>query len=93
MFRAGAGRLRVGRAEWRRISGPGGKEQMRVTVNGDARDVAEGLTIRALLDLLDMPREGVAVERNREIVPKAEHSATVLKSGDELEIVTFVGGG
>jgi thiamine biosynthesis protein ThiS len=36
---------------------------------------------------------GIAVERNREIVPKSEHAATVLGEGDQIELVQFVGGG
>ena len=66
---------------------------MLVVVNGDEREVADGLTVAGLLDELSVPRQYVAVERNREIVPRAKHDDTRLAAGDKLEIVTMVGGG
>ncbi len=66
---------------------------MRVTVNGEAREVAEGLSIRELVVYLGLDAGPVAVERNMEVVPRAEHATTVLREGDVLEIVHFVGGG
>ncbi len=66
---------------------------MQIILNGESRDIAEGTSIEALvLTLADDPR-GVAIERNLEIVPKAEHATTVLEDGDRLEVVQFVGGG
>ena len=66
---------------------------MQIVLNGETRDVADGMTVEALvLTLADDPR-GVAIERNLEIVPKAEHGATILQEGDRLEVVQFVGGG
>ncbi len=66
---------------------------MLVVVNGEERDVPSGLTVAALLTHLEMPTKFIAVERNREIVPRAQHDATSLKDGDRIEIVTMVGGG
>ena len=66
---------------------------MHVTVNGENRDVPGDFTIRQLLDTLDVPRQGVAVEVNREIVPRGEHDSRALADGGVVEIVTFVGGG
>jgi sulfur carrier protein len=66
---------------------------MQITVNGDAHDVPEGLTVRGLVEHLGLTEGPVAVERNREVVPRAEHSSTPLSAGDVLEIVHFVGGG
>ena len=66
---------------------------MQIVLNGEAREVDDGLTISGLLDLLEVPRRYVAVERNREIVPRAQHAETVLVEGDRIEIVTMVGGG
>ncbi len=66
---------------------------MRITVNGEEREVSEGLTVLALLELLEMPTRYVAVERNREIVRRGLHGETVLDDGDTIEIVTMVGGG
>jgi sulfur carrier protein len=66
---------------------------MRIEVNGEAREVEEGLTVRGLLDALELGGRLVAVERNAEIVPRAQHATTVLREGDRIEIVHFVGGG
>jgi sulfur carrier protein len=67
-------------------------DSLEVTVNGEPRRVPQGTTVRGLLDLLGL-RGMVAVERNRDIVPRAEHGTTALCAGDALEIVHFVGGG
>jgi sulfur carrier protein len=66
---------------------------MRIQVNGEAREVAAGITVSALLALLGVEPGPVAVERNREIVPRALHPTTTLSDGDQLEVVQFVGGG
>ena len=66
---------------------------MRIVLNGEEREVASGITVAGLLDTLDVPRRYVAVELNREIVPRAQHAETVLAEGDRIEIVTMVGGG
>jgi sulfur carrier protein len=63
-----------------------------VEVNGQVREVPEGTTVLALVELLGL-RGPVAVERNREIVPRARHAETVLAAGDVVELVHFVGGG
>ena len=67
-------------------------EQISVTVNGEVRQVPAGSTVASLIVLLGLTGK-VAVERNLDVVPRAEHGTTVLASGDRLEIVTFVGGG
>lgn len=66
---------------------------MRIEVNGEARDVAPGTTVAALLALLGLEGTLVAVERNQEIVPRARHAEAELAEGDSLEVVHFVGGG
>jgi thiamine biosynthesis protein ThiS len=66
---------------------------MRITLNGDPREVAEGRTLPALLAELGAAAEHVAVEHNGEIVERADFGAVVLRAGDRLEIVRFVGGG
>jgi len=66
---------------------------VRITVNGEGRDVPETTTLGALLVLLAVPREATAVEVNRELVPRSQHSARALAEGDVVEIVTLVGGG
>ncbi len=64
-----------------------------ITVNGEARQVPEGTTVLALIALLGLADRRVAVECNREVVPRALHGETALAPGDRLELVTFVGGG
>lgn len=66
---------------------------MEIVVNGELRKIAAGTTVTCLLNELSLPPTRVAVERNREIVRKAEYGATALSPGDRIEIVTFVGGG
>jgi thiamine biosynthesis protein ThiS len=66
---------------------------MRVTVNGAAREVPEGMTVRDLVVHLGFDGGPVAVEKNAAVVPRAEHAGAVLSEGDVLEIVHFVGGG
>jgi sulfur carrier protein len=66
---------------------------MKITVNGELREVPGATTVRALVELLGLTDGPVAVERNREVVPRAEHLTTELSEGDVLEIVHFVGGG
>jgi sulfur carrier protein len=65
---------------------------MKVTINGNIEDVPEHLTVSGLIAHLGLSGP-VAVERNREVVPRAEHATTTLAAGDQLELVHFVGGG
>jgi sulfur carrier protein len=66
---------------------------MRVTVNGEAQEVPEDMTVRGLIERLDLGSGPVAVERNGDVVPRAEHASTAVVEGDVIEIVHFVGGG
>jgi thiamine biosynthesis protein ThiS len=66
---------------------------LRVRVNGEERNLPPGTNITGLLQLLNIATPRVAVERNKEIVPKARYADTRLVDGDELEVVEFVGGG
>jgi sulfur carrier protein len=65
---------------------------MRITVNGNATEVPDGTSVTALIAHLGL-NGPVAVERNRDVVPRAEHPTTTLAEGDQIEIVHFVGGG
>lgn len=67
--------------------------EMQLTINGEARTVPDGLSVRGLIEHLGLTEGPVAVEKNREIVPRAEHATTSVANGDVLEIVHFVGGG
>ncbi len=66
---------------------------MEVSVNGERRDVPEGVTVRGLVEHLGLTDGPVAVEVNRTIVPRAEHATHRIAAGDAVEIVHFVGGG
>ena len=66
---------------------------MKLQVNGEGREVPEGLTLSGLLVHLGLDAPRVAVEVNRALVPKARHAEQRLTDGDQVEIVTFVGGG
>jgi thiamine biosynthesis protein ThiS len=66
---------------------------MKITVNGEAREVAAGASVSDLLRELSVMQPHVAVERNLEVVPRAEHADTELSEGDRIEVVTLVGGG
>ena len=65
---------------------------MTLTINGERRDVADGLTVAALVGTLGI-RGRVAVELNGEVLRQAQHPEVTLRDGDSLEVVTFVGGG
>jgi thiamine biosynthesis protein ThiS len=64
-----------------------------VKVNGRERLFEPGTAISTLLAELAVSTPRVAVERNREIVPKASYETTRIEEGDEIEVVEFVGGG
>jgi len=64
-----------------------------IRVNGEARTVGEGESLKSLLDALGIDARKVAVELNREIVPRSAYGDTRLERGDRLEIVHFIGGG
>ena len=66
---------------------------MEIIVNGDKRELPEGMTVSGLLELLTIASERVVVELNLAILKRAQCPVTVLKAGDQVEIVQFVGGG
>ena len=64
-----------------------------ISVNGESREVSSETRVADLLRTLGITTPRVAVEYNREILPKPRYGETVLREGDRLEIVQFVGGG
>ncbi len=64
-----------------------------VIVNGAEHRLPAGATLADMLERMELSRERVAVEHNREIVSRSRLDGVVLKDGDRLEIVHFVGGG
>jgi thiamine biosynthesis protein ThiS len=68
-------------------------QQMQVVINGEDRNFDATLTLAGLVQALGLKTGRVAVELNREIVPREQWDRTQLADGDRLEIVHFVGGG
>jgi len=66
---------------------------MHIFVNGEKRDIPDGLNVAGLLQHLDIKPERVAVEINEEIVRKATYGDIPVKDGDRVEVVQFMGGG
>jgi thiamine biosynthesis protein ThiS len=64
-----------------------------LTLNGETRSFAGPLSVAGLLAALGLDSRKIAVERNKEIVPRSSYAATELTEGDSLEIVHFIGGG
>jgi sulfur carrier protein len=67
--------------------------RMKVSINGEWRELPDGLTVAALVNMLGVTAPQVAVELNLEVVPRARHAETAIRDGDRLEVVTLVGGG
>jgi thiamine biosynthesis protein ThiS len=68
-------------------------DTIRVTLNGDAREVASGRTVQTLLGDLGLHPRLVVVEHNRTILDRAHYAETEVREGDTIEVVHFVGGG
>lgn len=67
--------------------------RMTVTINGERRDIPDGLNVVALIEHLGMRTDRVAIERNLDILPRAQWPETRVQANDSFEIVQFVGGG
>lgn len=66
---------------------------MRVRLNGESRELGDGITIADLVGQLGLGQRRIAVEVNRDIVPRDAYTGHSLREGDEVEIVQFIGGG
>jgi len=64
-----------------------------IQVNGEAREVPNGLNVTQLVDQLGLTANRLAIERNLEIIPRGRWSTTPVAAGDRFEIVHLVGGG
>jgi sulfur carrier protein len=64
-----------------------------ITVNGERREIAGGLTVDALLEMLDVRRDGTAVALNEDVVPRGRQAQTTVHDGDRVEIIVAVAGG
>lgn len=66
---------------------------MRLSINGKSREMSQAGNVAELLAMLELDARKIAIELNREIVPRSAYGATALKDGDAIEIVHFIGGG
>ena len=66
---------------------------MQIIVNGEQRDVLDGLTAAQLVEDMDITGKRIAMEVNLEIVPRSGYAGHIFKAGDKVEIVHAVGGG
>jgi thiamine biosynthesis protein ThiS len=66
---------------------------MRIQINGEEREFERELALAELIQHLSLPAERIAVELNRHVISRKQWPATLVKDGDRLEIVHFVGGG
>lgn len=66
---------------------------MQIIVNGEQRDVSEGLTAAQLVEDMEIVGQRIAMEVNLEIVPRSSYAEYIFKDGDKVEIVHAVGGG
>ncbi len=66
---------------------------MKATINGETRELPDGITVAALLEDVGAPRSGIAVARNERVVRRAEYETQQLADGDTIEIIRAVAGG
>jgi sulfur carrier protein len=64
-----------------------------ITLNGEEKELEREMTVRELLDHLEVRSPAVAVEVNLKIIRKQDHESCTITHGARVEIVTFVGGG
>ncbi|HLA94535.1 MAG TPA: sulfur carrier protein ThiS [Pyrinomonadaceae bacterium] len=66
---------------------------MTIFINGESRDLDGVSTLSGLLDALDLPKQRVAIELNRQVIRKQDWENTQVSDNDKIEVVHFVGGG
>jgi sulfur carrier protein len=64
-----------------------------ITINGETRDVPPEINLDHLLELFSLPRQRVAIELNNGVVRRSDWPQTLVRDGDKIEVVHFVGGG
>ena len=69
------------------------REALWLLLNGERREVADGVSLAQLVETLNLAPERIAIELNQSVVRRAEWAATELQESDRIEIVHFVGGG
>lgn len=66
---------------------------IKILLNGETREVAKEISLDQLLDFFFLPKQRVAIEINNSVVRRADWPETVIREGDKIEVVHFVGGG
>ncbi|RME46848.1 MAG: sulfur carrier protein ThiS [Deltaproteobacteria bacterium] len=66
---------------------------MKIMLNGESYELEQPISVAELIRRIGQSEKRVAVERNREVVPRSAHASTLIQEGDRIEIVHFVGGG
>lgn len=64
-----------------------------ITVNGESVEIESEMSVEQLLDTVDVPPNYLAVELNENVVPRETYAQTLVRAGDDVEVVTLVGGG
>lgn len=66
---------------------------IQITVNGQSVEIESPMTVEQLLDTVEVPPNYLAVEVNADVVPREQYTQRVVNAGDDVEVVTLVGGG
>lgn len=69
------------------------RDVIRIVINGQPATAKDNISVQTLVDDLARPKGPCAVERNGQLVPWTERSTTAVQDGDQIEVVTLVGGG
>lgn len=69
------------------------KRMIEITVNGQRVEIEQPMTVEQVLDSVEVPPNYLAVEVNAEVVPREDYTTRVIGPGDDVEVVTLVGGG
>ncbi len=69
------------------------KNKIKITVNGKQMQITPKFSLKSLINKLKMPINKIAIELNKKIIDKKRISKILLKKGDKIEIVHFIGGG
>jgi len=66
---------------------------MTIIINGDVKEIPNGLNLEDVLNFFSLPSQRVAVELNKTVVPRREWGTTTVAESDKIEVIHFVGGG
>ena len=69
------------------------QNKIQVFINGKRKYFSENNSLFSLLDFLKIEKNGIAIEINQSVVPKSQYKNKIIRNGDQIEIVQFIGGG